>query len=101
MSLKKCAPSEILIKPIKKPNIKPANKKILFLVKKYRDNIKNPTVASPDTKEQLDSQAFEILNQGVNIFSPPKSIISLGLALPQKFFKRATPAVIIAADDKM
>ena len=101
MSLKKCAPSEILIKPIKKPKTKPANKKILFLVKKYKDSIKNPTVASPDTKEQLDSQAFEILNQGVNTFSPPKSNISLGLALPHKFFKRATPAVIIAADDKM
>ena len=72
----------------------------MFLVKKNSTIVKKPTEASPDTKEQLDSQNVLGENQGVNKKSPSKKIISLGLDRPHKSFKKkfTTTRILIIED---
>ena len=73
--------------PKKMPDKSEAQKNKLFFVIKYRVINEKPTAASPETKEQFELQASEYWNQGEKIPSPPSSKISLGRALPHKFFK--------------
>ena len=54
---------------------------------KYKITIEKPTDASPETKEQFVLHALLKLYQGVKGFTPPKSKISPGLTLPQKFLR--------------
>ena len=61
---------------------------------KYRTINEKPTEASPETNEQFVLHALEYSNHAEKLSFPPNSIISFGLALPQKPFNNTLTIII-------